>query len=128
MSSDLRVQEDAPRKVLRRTMFGFLSVAGAIGIGFSAWVWSLGPPPLGEKLAFSTTVVDREDRLLRPFATAEGRWRLPVRAEDVDRRYLDMLIAYEDKRFRAHAGVDPLASARALGQLVTEQRIVSGGS
>ena len=95
---------------------------------FAAWVWSLGPPPLGEKLAFSTVVVDREDRLLRPFATADGRWRLPARAEDVDRRFLDMLIAYEDKRFRDHSGVDPFAVGRAARQLLSERRIVSGGS
>ncbi len=42
-------------------------------------VRSLGPPPLGERLAFSTVVVDRDGRLLRPYATAEGRWRLPRR-------------------------------------------------
>ncbi len=32
-------------------------------------------------------------------------------SRDVDPRYLDMLIAYEDKRFRSHHGVDPMAHA-----------------
>ena len=58
--------------------------------------------------------------------TAAGGCRRPSR--DVDPRYLDMLIAYEDKRFRPHLGVDPLAVARAALQLVSNGRIVSGGS
>ena len=65
--------------------------------------------PLGEGLEFSTLVVDREGRLLRPFATIEGRWRLPVRPDGIDPRYLDVLIGYEDQRFRTHRGVDPFA-------------------
>ena len=94
----------------------------------AAWVISLGPVPLGENLEFSTVVVDRDGRLLRPFATVEGRWRLPATPASVDPRYLDLLIAYEDKRFRRHHGVDPLAVLRAAFQLATHGRIVSGGS
>ena len=39
-----------------------------------------------------------------------------------------MLIAYEDKRFREHDGVDLLALARAAKQFAGNGRIVSGGS
>src|SRR5262249_59175771 len=39
-----------------------------------------------------------------------------------------LLLAYEDKRFRSHHGVDPLALGRAMAQLVTHGRIVSGAS
>jgi penicillin-binding protein 1C len=73
-------------------------------------------------------VVDREGRLLRPYATAEGRWRLPATVADVDPRFFNVLFAYEDKRFRSHHGIDPLALVRAAYQLVTHGRIVSGGS
>src|SRR5262249_36102754 len=69
-----------------------------------------------------------EGRLRRPFATAAGRWRLPARPDNVDPRYLDVLLAYEDSRFRTHHGVDPLALLRAAGQLMLNGRIVSGGS
>ncbi len=95
---------------------------------FAAWIYSLGPVPLGESIEFSTVVVDRNGQLLRPYATLDGRWRLPATVKDVDPRYLDLLIAYEDKRFRQHRGVDPLAVMRAAFQLVTHGRIVSGGS
>jgi penicillin-binding protein 1C len=105
--------------------------AGAmlIAAGVAAvWIGSLGPAPLAQGLAFSTAVVDRDGRLLRPYATAEGRWRLPERADGVDPRYLALLIAYEDKRFREHAGVDPIALMRAAAQMLTGGHIVSGGS
>ena len=84
--------------------------------------------PRGEALDHSTLVVDREGRLLRPYATIEGRWRLPATLDHVDPRYVDMLLAYEDRRFRYHPGVDPLALVRAAIQFVSSGRIVSGGS
>jgi penicillin-binding protein 1C len=106
-----------------------MSIAGVslVVIG-GAWLYALGPVPLGEGLEFSTVVVDRNGRLLRPYATPDGRWRLPATVKDVDPRYLALLIGYEDKRFRQHHGVDPLALGRAALQLVTHGRIVSGGS
>ncbi len=39
-----------------------------------------------------------------------------------------MLLAYEDKRFATHRGVDPLALGRAVVQLISHGRIVSGAS
>jgi penicillin-binding protein 1C len=94
----------------------------------AGWIVSLGPAPLGKDLAFSTQVLDRNGRLLRAYATSDGRWRLPATVADVDPRFFDMLFAYEDKRFRQHHGVDPLALVRAAFQLVTSGRIRSGGS
>jgi penicillin-binding protein 1C len=100
----------------------------AIG-GLAAYAISLGPLPLDEARKSSVTVVDRHGKLLRAFAMADGRWRLPVDAKtDVDPRYLKLLLAYEDKRFYQHHGIDPLAVGRAALQLVTHGRIVSGGS
>jgi penicillin-binding protein 1C len=94
----------------------------------AVWIHSLGPVPLGDGLEFSTLVLDREDRLLRAYATSDGRWRLPATIANVDPRTVDALIAYEDKRFRSHWGVDPLALARAALQLARNRRVVSGGS
>jgi penicillin-binding protein 1C len=98
-------------------------------IGSLGWyVKSLGPAPLGTHLEFSKTVLDRDGRLLRAYATSEGRWRLPAKVSDVDPRFFDVLFAYEDKRFREHHGVDLLALARAGFQLVSSGHIESGGS
>jgi penicillin-binding protein 1C len=74
-------------------------------------------------------VIDRNGKLLRAYAMADGRWRLPVDAKTgVDPTYLRLLLAYEDKRFYAHGGVDLLALSRAALQLVSRGHIVSGGS
>ncbi|HXI06249.1 MAG: penicillin-binding protein 1C [Bradyrhizobium sp.] len=119
---------DARGGWLRKTLIGVISLAVA-GVAFAAWVISLGPPPLDQAKRVSTTVVDRNGKLLRAYAMEDGRWRLPVDARrDVDPTYLKLLLAFEDKRFYSHSGVDPLALGRAAFQLVTSGRIVSGGS
>ncbi|PWB60392.1 MAG: penicillin-binding protein 1C, partial [Bradyrhizobiaceae bacterium] len=117
------------RRRRRRIVLASLAVTTiAASIAAAAWIASLGPPPTGQGLDHSTLVLDRDDRLLRPYANTDGRWRLPATVESVDPRFLDLLFAYEDKRFLAHSGVDPLALLRAAWQLATEGRIVSGGS
>jgi penicillin-binding protein 1C len=98
-------------------------------ITFVAWAASLGPLPLAQAREVSTTIVDRSGKLLRAYAMGDGRWRLPVDARaNVDPTYLKLLLAYEDRRFRAHRGVDPLALARAALQFASSGHIVSGGS
>ncbi len=88
----------------------------------------MGPPPLERAAEVSVTVVDRNGELLRAFTTPQGRWRLPVEPREVDPRYVAMLLAFEDRRFKTHGGVDPLAVMRAGGQLIRHGRIVSGAS
>ncbi|SHJ25877.1 penicillin-binding protein 1C [Bradyrhizobium lablabi] len=101
----------------------------AISAAFAFWVVSLGPLPLEQAKQVSTTIVDRNGKLLRAYAMADGRWRLPVDAKTaVDPGYLKLLLAYEDRRFRSHSGVDPIALGRAALQLVARGHIVSGGS
>jgi len=107
---------------------GAVWIAAAAAGGAAGLVQSFGPPPLGDNLDLSATVLDRDGRLLRAYLTKEGRWRLPATREDVDPRFLEALLAYEDKRFFSHHGVDPLAMMRAARQLVSQGHIVSGGS
>ena len=104
-----------------------LAIIAALSAAAS-WIVSLGPAPLGEGIAFSTMVVDRDGKLLRPYTTAEGRWRLPATRENVDPRLVKLLLAYEDKRFHAHRGVDALALGRAFAQRAAHGRVVSGAS
>src|ERR1700738_1240752 len=113
---------------LRRFAVAFAIIA-AIVIATGAWIISLGPLPLTQAQQVSATVVDRNGKLLRAYAMPDGRWRLAVDARTgVDPGYLKLLLAYEDRRFYSHAGVDPLALGRATLQLVTRGQIVSGGS
>jgi penicillin-binding protein 1C len=114
---------------IKRAAVGCAAAGVLLAGAFAAWVVSLGPLPLQQAKQVSTTVVDRNGKLLRAYAMADGRWRLPADARTgVDPGYLKLLLAYEDQRFRSHAGVDPLALGRAALQLVTRGHIVSGGS
>jgi penicillin-binding protein 1C len=116
------------RRKVRFVAIAFVAIC-VTSIAFTTWVISLGPLPLADAKKVSTTIIDRNGKLLRAYAMADGRWRLPVDArKDVDPTYLKLLLAYEDQRFYSHGGVDPLALMRAGFQLVTRGRIVSGGS
>jgi penicillin-binding protein 1C len=94
--------------------------------GFDRWVDATVLPPL--KPQTSVEVVDRNGTLLRAFTVEDGRWRLAVDAGAVDPGYLALLVAYEDRRFYSHGGVDARAMARAVAQAVWNGRVISGGS
>lgn len=99
----------------------------AAGIGrdlWDGWIDRTVLPALA--VTTSTEVVARDGTLLRAYTVADGRWRLDP--GPVDPLYLTMLVAYEDRRFRAHAGVDPVALVRAAAQSALAGRVVSGGS
>lgn len=118
------------KRGLRRAGMGAAGAATVLGL---AWVGLEAadrafPPPLQQAAAVSQEVLARDGALLRAFATPEGRWRLKTGAADVDPRLVSMLIAYEDKRFYDHGGVDVLALLRSAGQVLGHGRIVSGGS
>jgi len=90
------------------------------------WIATADLPPLTP--AVSATVLDRGGTLLRAYQVGTGLWRLPVTASEVDRDYIALLLAYEDKRFREHGGVDLRAMVRAAWSSAKAGRIVSGGS
>jgi penicillin-binding protein 1C len=111
-------------------------IAGLCGLGATSYGFAvvrdieaaLPATPDAARLPVSTAVVDRNGQLLRPFTTPDGRWRLPVTAQQVDTHFIDMLVAYEDQNFETHRGIDWGAMLRAAGQYATAGRIVSGGS
>jgi penicillin-binding protein 1C len=112
--------------------FGLFALVLVLGIGaglrdqFDAWVAATDVPPV--LVETSVEVRDRSGALLRVFPVENGRVRLTLRMSNVDPAFIDMLIAYEDKRFFSHSGVDPIAVARAGLQALWQGEIVSGGS
>jgi penicillin-binding protein 1C len=119
------------RRLWRRGSILVLTLAGLLlppALALRHYAEELGPLDLSVAENRSTVVLDRHGHLLRPFATREGRWRLPVDTRDVDPRYLAMLKTYEDVRFERHAGIDPWALLRAAAQFASNGHVVSGGS
>ncbi len=114
-------------RLMARAAVGLAAALFAGTVAFAA-LDALYPPDLTRVGALSRLVADRDGRVLRVFPTPEGAIRLPVAAADVAPRYLDLLLAFEDKRFRRHPGVDALALARATWQAIRHGRVVSGGS
>ncbi|MCB5411036.1 penicillin-binding protein 1C [Pseudogemmobacter faecipullorum] len=103
-----------------------LWLAAGLRDGFDAWVDATVLPPL--VIQTSTEVRDRDGALLRAYTVADGRWRLKADLASVDARYIEMLLNYEDRRFRDHVGVDPRAMGRAVLQALKNGRVISGGS
>ncbi len=126
------VAAEPPRRRLghkvRRSALAFMSLFTLAFASGTVWLASFDPPSLARAESHSTLVVDRNGKLLRPFTTPDGLWRLPVKATEVDPKYLEFLRAYEDRRFGGHRGVDPMALVRAAWQALESGRIVSGGS
>jgi penicillin-binding protein 1C len=109
-------------KWLLRSTFGVAAAALLI------WgVDRLFPLPLTEH-DFATVVTAVDGTPLRAFADRAGIWRYPVALEDVSPLYIEALMGYEDRWFRYHPGINPLALARAAWQNLRAGRVVSGGS
>ncbi|WP_207426389.1 penicillin-binding protein 1C [Pedobacter sp. SYSU D00535] len=73
-------------------------------------------------------VIESRDGELLSAATAEdGQWRFPQN-EVAPGKFKTCIVAFEDKRFHHHPGIDVLALGRALRLNVSKGRTVSGGS
>ncbi len=76
----------------------------------------------------SYLLLSKEGKPLELRLSNNGYWRMPVKLEEVDDKFIKLLIAYEDKRFYDHKGVDFLALFRSLKNNISKDRIVSGAS
>ncbi|WP_417456140.1 penicillin-binding protein 1C [Kordiimonas sp.] len=88
----------------------------------------LNPPDMTRFETRSLEVRASGGELLRVFPVEDGRLRQQVSLDEVDPLFIAMLLAFEDKRFYHHGGVDGRALARAMYQAVTSGEVVSGAS
>lgn len=107
-----------------------MRVVLAVGMLVLALLWladRLWPLPMpADDLA--RVVLAEDGTPLWRFADADGVWRYPVGREQVSPLYLQALLAYEDRWFYSHPGINPLALARAAWLNLRGGRVVSGGS
>ena len=95
-----------------------------LGLYLADRLWPL-PLPQDD---LARVVLAEDGTPLWRFADADGVWRYPVRPDEVSPYYLEALLTYEDRWFRQHPGVNPLALGRAAWQNLRGGRVVSGGS
>lgn len=108
-----------------RTRVLLAAVGVAICLVLADWFF---PPDLSRYRSVCTEVVARDGTLLAAQPAPGGIWRLRTNTNDVDPRYLNLLVAAEDRHFWRHPGIDPGALLRAASQWLRAGRIVSGGS
>lgn len=98
--------------------------------GSAAWVLDrVFPPQLQpDPGAFAQVVTDADGAVLRAFPDQAGIWRYATTLNQVDPKYVEALLAFEDRWFWHHPGINPGALARALFQNLGSGRVVSGGS
>ncbi|MCC6712545.1 MAG: penicillin-binding protein 1C [Candidatus Dadabacteria bacterium] len=76
----------------------------------------------------AAVISDSRGRPLRFFLPEDNRWRFEVGLEDISPGLVEAVIASEDRWFRHHPGVNPLALVRAFYVNVRAGRVVSGAS
>ncbi len=75
----------------------------------------------------STVIESRNGELLGAHIAADGQWRFP-QVDAVPEKYKTCVLAFEDRHFYYHPGVNPVSLGRALVQNIRNGRVVSGGS
>ena len=76
----------------------------------------------------STLMLDKDGNLLRAFLAPDEMWRLRVESEEISPLLKQAVVAYEDRYFARHPGVNPIAIVRAAIDNIRAGKIVRGGS
>lgn len=84
------------------------------------------PTPKIEK-PDSTVVLSAENQLLGARIAADGQWRFPP-VDSLPENYKTALLAFEDRWFYYHWGINPVSIIRAVKLNIKHGRVVSGGS
>ena len=100
----------------------FLVLSLILGINFYHCL----PEPLF-KSPVSGVLLSQEGKLLGAHISKDEQWRFPP-ISTVPDKFKVSIVAFEDKRFYQHIGIDPLAIARAVKLNLKAGRVVSGGS
>ena len=106
---------------------GGLWIAVWLGLQLAVTLMPL-PEGIGEFPLISAQVADREGGPLRLLITADEYFLQPVTLEECAPAFIQATLAAEDKRFWVHGGVDWVGVVRAVKDMITEGRVVSGAS
>ncbi len=102
-------------------LVGLVLVFGALDVTFPLSKARLFP-------AASAVVLDNQGALLRGFLAPDQMWRVKLQYEEVSPQLREAVVCYEDRHFRSHPGVNPVALMRAAWANLKAGKVVQGGS
>jgi penicillin-binding protein 1C len=112
----------------RNTFSGCTKLIISDGIILILFAWFLISLPSPLFITPTSYVLESaKGELLSATLAEDGQWRFPASSKLPD-KFVRCIIAFEDKRFYSHPGVDLLAMARAIRQNYRAKGVVSGGS
>lgn len=101
-------------------------IVGAVAVAAIAFVLIPVPDPLFDA-PVSPVLIGADGSLLGARIATDGQWRFPA-ADSVPEKFAAAITTFEDRRFRRHPGVDPVAVVRAAWLNTREGEVVSGAS
>ncbi|MFZ0917636.1 MAG: penicillin-binding protein 1C, partial [Candidatus Udaeobacter sp.] len=94
---------------------------------WATWL-ALPKPPLLDDISFSQCVRDRNGKLLRVTLTTDQKFRVWTTLPNISPALIDATLRFEDKYYRRHPGVNPVALLRSALNLRTGGGTHSGAS
>ncbi len=85
-------------------------------------------PEMKLKKDYSTAFLASDGTLLRLTLSPSGKYRLPLELEQVSPQVTKGFIAYEDRWFWWHPGVNPISALRALALNLSRGKVLAGAS
>jgi len=84
--------------------------------------------PVHTEILYSKLILSNEGKLLNAALSSDQQWRMKAEIGEVNPLLLKTLVYKEDRWFRFHPGVNPVALGRALWQNISSGKRVSGAS
>lgn len=98
---------------LTRTLLLVLIVCAISLAALVLYIYRAPVPPLLDGVEYSRAVYDRDGTPLHLSLTSDGQYRLPAAIEDISPAVITATLAYEDRYFYSHPGINPVSTVRA---------------
>lgn len=125
---DSRRWQPSRRRTWLALLLAFFVVPFALALSVAGALWLRDPLAITRATDTSPVVLADDGSLLRTYLSRDQKWRFRTSFADVPRHYVDTLVAFEDRRFWQHPGVDPLAVLRAGWQAMSGRGRTAGAS
>ncbi len=84
--------------------------------------------PVHTHIQYSQLILSDDHKLLNASLSSDQQWRMKTGLKEVNPLLIKTIITKEDRWFRFHPGVNPIALVRALWQNISKGKRVSGAS